>query len=926
MSKGNRSNRVSVAAAAALLVLGLLGGCDRLMGAEQRIERAQQRFDAGDAVAAMADVKAALERAPEDARGRALLARIALRLGDAATARKELDRALAAGADAAALRDLHYAILLAQSRFKEALQDAEGDKHLGEAQRLTVVANARMGLGQHEEASTAIDRALALVPKDRDARLMKARLLWSTGHTKEAGEAFAALAASEPEFARAALYQGGLALAVGDAKGAAEAFERARKLGGKQLDLPEQLGVEAGLAGARLALGDVDGAGQHVQFLEQRAPDAFVTRYLAGRLAHARHDYGAAVHHLQRALALEPNQPAARLLLAAVLAEQGSLEQASSELTVLVEDFPENIEARKLLARVYALRNDPAGAQRVLDEAPEGTIRDANLDWLSGSIRLMAGQTAEAIALLEQSAAAEPGNTGLRLDLVRAYLLAGRREQALTVLQALPPGEGGVQRQQLTVFAEVSGKSPAEAGQAIERLIAQHPKDASLLVVSATWLAAAGKGREAGDLFTKAVAADPRSVDARLGLAALALQNRKPQAAEELLRKVIELQPAEERAYIGLASAASLRSDAAGARQWLEKAISANPATVLPRLRLAELAYVEKDPVRARSMIDQALAVTRNRPATLNAAGQILQRAAQYEDALQRFNEAAAGGLQEAELNAAGALLALGRQDEAHARLEESVRAKPTWLAPTALLVGLDSRQKRFDAALARAAAFEKAGGGAAAADEMRGQVYAASGRQADAIAAYERAARLQPSAQLAIKLYAARRAAGSPNPHASLEEWLASHPRDPRVAVALADYHMRSGNRDAAIARYESVLELVRSPPVMNNLAWLYYESKDARAAGLARQAYEAAPQSAEIGDTYGWILVESGKTADGLELLKKAAAQSPKHPEIRYHYAAALARTGRKQEAATALRQLLDETAAFPSRGQAEALLKTL
>ena len=85
---------------AAALAVVLLTGCDRLMSVEQRLDRAQSAFDAGHDSAAMADVKTVLEREPANAAGRILLARLTLRLGDATTARKELERAVQAGVDA----------------------------------------------------------------------------------------------------------------------------------------------------------------------------------------------------------------------------------------------------------------------------------------------------------------------------------------------------------------------------------------------------------------------------------------------------------------------------------------------------------------------------------------------------------------------------------------------------------------------------------------------------------------------------------------------------------------------------------------------------------------------------------------------------------------------------------------------------------
>ena len=99
--------------------------------------------------------------------------------------------------------------------------------------------------------------------------------------------------------------------------------------------------------------------------------------------------------------------------------------------------------------------------------------------------------------------------------------------------------------------------------------------------------------------------------------------------------------------------------------------------------------------------------------------------------------------------------------------------------------------------------------------------------------------------------------------------------------------------------ASYEQVLN---SSPVnvvaLNNLAWLRHEQGDASALDLARRAHERAPKSLEITDTYAWILVQRGQIGEGLKLLAPIAGASAP-PEIRLHYAVALARSGKKGEA---------------------------
>jgi Tfp pilus assembly protein PilF len=114
----------------------------------------------------------------------------------------------------------------------------------------------------------------------------------------------------------------------------------------------------------------------------------------------------------------------------------------------------------------------------------------------------------------------------------------------------------------------------------------------------------------------------------------------------------------------------------------------------------------------------------------------------------------------------------------------------------------------------------------------------------------------------------------------------------------------------DAAASNYEQVLKQQPDNVVaLNNLAWYRQERGDASAVDLARRAHERAPKSVEITDTYAWILVQRGQISEGLRLLAPLdSASTP--PEIRLHYAVALARSGKKGEA----QAIVDAVAKLP------------
>jgi thioredoxin-like negative regulator of GroEL len=76
-------------------------------------------------------------------------------------------------------------------------------------------------------------------------------------------------------------------------------------------------------------------------------------------------------------------------------------------------------------------------------------------------------------------------------------------------------------------------------------------------------------------------------------------------------------------------------------------------------------------------------------------------------------------------------------------------------------------------------------------------------------------------------------------------------------------------------------------------------------------------------VKDTYGWVLTQEGDVAQGLSLLKAAHKAMPEHPEVKYHYAAALIMAGERAEGKEILRLLLKEDTRFNGRDEAEKLL---
>ena len=96
------------------------------------------------------------------------------------------------------------------------------------------------------------------------------------------------------------------------------------------------------------------------------------------------------------------------------------------------------------------------------------------------------------------------------------------------------------------------------------------------------------------------------------------------------------------------------------------------------------------------------------------------------------------------------------------------------------------------------------------------------------------------------------------------------------------------------------------------------------------ADRAVRLAPESPEVLDTLGMVLLQEGDGQTAVRTLERAAANASEvnaiDATITYHLALALSATGDTEQAGLLLGKILGQERAFSERRQAEALLESL
>ena len=127
-------------------------------------------------------------------------------------------------------------------------------------------------------------------------------------------------------------------------------------------------------------------------------------------------------------------------------------------------------------------------------------------------------------------------------------------------------------------------------------------------------------------------------------------------------------------------------------------------------------------------------------------------------------------------------------------------------------------------------------------------------------------------------------------------------------VYTNIGRHALNSGANNEARDAFEKVLQIEPNNVLaLNNLAWMYHLQGRLKALELAEKAHSLNPESVSVLDTLGWILLGHGENERAVQLLARAAETQAGEGDIKYHYAVALQRIGRHEEALAELQAAL-------------------
>lgn len=563
----------------------------------------------------------------------------------------------------------------------------------------------------------------------------------------------------------------------------------------------------------------------------------------------------------------------------------------------------ENNTAGMLLGMIRYARNDMAGAAAYLgahvdpevapDEAllalattelrsaqpqklldlitPEQRVKLKNpqLKTLVGIALLETGKTAEGEQLIAQARAEQTDTRAITILMAQHYLADQQPQRAQSLLQAeLSRYPQDVDLSRLLISAHLNAGAPDQALRLAQTLAARQPPDAANYAVLGRIALQTRQYDVSATALQKALALNPKLTVAEFDLAQLQLLQQQPAAAEASFQKILQRDADNVAALKGLITAHEMARGRNATD--IEQLLLGGAAKPSSNRRAVMAEYYLRN--KRLDDAERLLAATAS-----DGQDQLYPNQVRQQLAAERASTALAGG----DATAARSALLHGLQIE------------PGNAQLMAQLARLELRSGNASEAGKIVQQLQQLQPSSALVAELQGDIAAAAGKQSEALAHYKEAWQRDPDNAVGAKLHALLQRGDAAAAAKFLQQWQSAQPGNATPLLLQGVALEKQGDKAGAVRAYEAGLARnANHAGLLNNLALLYLQLGDARAAGLGERAYRLQPQNPAVLDSYGWILVKSGDAGKGLELLQQAKALAPNSPEIDAHLKAAQAR----------------------------------
>ncbi len=483
-----------------------------------------------------------------------------------------------------------------------------------------------------------------------------------------------------------------------------------------------------------------------------------------------------------------------------------------------------------------------------------------------------------------------------------------------------------------TIRENLANKEFKKARVNIEELLQEHPNNTGLYYYFGSLEEAEKNYTKAEKNYIKAIEIDKNNIPAHTALAKLSLLRGDLNKASDYYNQILLIDKKNAHAYMQLAFIAQKKNNTSQVESNLLKAKQAVKGDFTAELAVTSVLgkwYVSQN--QTDKYLIQAKELARNNPNKKQA--QLLLAAAQdlsgFPDAAEKImDKIIAKDSKDVKSRMLLVLLLVkqpNKQDKIIKLFDEIHAISPENSQYLVTKARYLTSQHQYSEAKKTAALIIKRLPNSPLGYIVKGEILRSENQIDNALSAYQKAFQIEPNMKLIptiTSLFLTQNQATKA--HSWINELLKNNQHNPVLHQQLALVFEHQNNPAQAIHHYEQALKVAPDDLMsLNNLALLFLQQNNPAAIQLAKTAYEKAPQSAALADTYGYTLVRNNQQQAGLIILEKALALQKNSPRIQLHLAEAYLLTGNKSKGTTMLEKIIHSTADKNITLQAKSLL---
>ena len=911
-----------------LFIVAALSACNGA-SPEQAMQQARANLDRNDPAAAVVQLKTVLAQDPLSAEARFLLGKALLESGDAKSSLLELNKARELNHPLALVAPVLAQALLAAQQYRE-LIDGLGKLQLTDgraaADLQTSIASAHAALGDKEAAAAALDKAFAATPGFPSAQLLQAQLASQEGRFDDALALVDKVIVAAPQDAYAWARKGEILVwGKHDLIGGITALEQALKL------RPGMLSARVYLTALLIAKPDFKAAREHLEVLRKARANHPQVMYFDAQLAFLEKKPKLALGLIEPALRLAPTNLQVLILAGRIQLDLGSLTDAEQSLTKALALAPNLPIVRQLLAQTYLQQAQTTKALAAIQPLLDSHNANAQTYELAGQAQLRAGNFDLSADYLGNAAKLDPGNALTRTYLAMAKLKSAGNDSTIAELQSISNTDKGTFADLALVSLLINFKDFDRALKAVDNIEKKIHTGTVALNLRGQIQVLKKDDAGARSYFEQALKIDPRDLQAASSLAALDLVNKQPKLAQGRIEAILTAAPDN---YAALVAKAKLLALTGGSvddiTETLIKAVAAAPNQAEARLMLIEALLAARKVKAAQDAAAAAVSVLPSNIELLDALGRAQTANGDLNQAVLTFKKYAALEPKSArpQLRLAGAYLAGNNKPAAEQSLRRAMALAPNDVQVQNALLELLLNARRRDEAIQVARAVQRQHPKAPAGYLMEASIEDRQKNYSAAAELYRQALKKFPLPLIAIKLHTTLTAAKKESEAGAVANaWLSNNPKDTVFLAYIGDSAMQRGDYKTAETIFQKMIAIEpANAAALNNIAWVLTALGKPGAVAYAERAVALHPEQAGLQDTLATALAANNQVAKAIDVQTRALALAPGDNVLHLNLARLYIQAGDKTAARTELSELAKLGNKFRAQAEVERLLKSL